>query len=306
MTDADRKTWHDTALIAPRDAARRQYGGRSGRRRWSTQVTAAEAMLKTGGERAGGSARQPSPMTTTKLARSASRRLGLNQPLAVVAVAGFGGQQGMCAARLGQSEGPDHGLDLAADGATGAHPPVELREDLTKVVTDTNELITAIPAIYDTLGASGAKPAALKPVGPIPAALKTNNVDNGRERRRNEETVTGRLCSRTRCAGVVKGRCAGQLDDLLHHKRQSRQGRGPWRPCRRRRAMRGAGQGGRRAGDSRMARVPEHVGGERPAGRQCKGSHRDAGRGSMPRACRSRPALPTFTATRTSCRRRTR
>jgi hypothetical protein len=45
---------------------------------------------------------------------------------------------------------------------------VELREDLTKVVADTNELINAIPAIYDALGASGAKPTALKPVGPVP------------------------------------------------------------------------------------------------------------------------------------------
>ena len=45
---------------------------------------------------------------------------------------------------------------------------VELREDLTKLVADTNELINAIPAIYDALGASGAKPATLKPVGPVP------------------------------------------------------------------------------------------------------------------------------------------
>jgi hypothetical protein len=44
----------------------------------------------------------------------------------------------------------------------------EMREDLTKVIADTNELITAVPAIYDALGASGAKPAALKAVGPIP------------------------------------------------------------------------------------------------------------------------------------------
>jgi len=46
----------------------------------------------------------------------------------------------------------------------------ELREDLAKVITDTNDLITAIPAIYDALGATGAKPTALKPVGPIPPA----------------------------------------------------------------------------------------------------------------------------------------
>ena len=47
---------------------------------------------------------------------------------------------------------------------------VELREDLTKLIGETNELIAAIPAIYDALGASGAKPTALKPVGPVPPA----------------------------------------------------------------------------------------------------------------------------------------
>jgi cation transporter-like permease len=46
----------------------------------------------------------------------------------------------------------------------------ELRTDMEKVVADTNALIAAIPAIYDAMGASGAKPTALKPVGPLPAA----------------------------------------------------------------------------------------------------------------------------------------
>ena len=47
----------------------------------------------------------------------------------------------------------------------------ELREDLTKVIADTNELIAAIPAIYDALGASGAKPAALNPSARPAASL---------------------------------------------------------------------------------------------------------------------------------------
>ena len=45
----------------------------------------------------------------------------------------------------------------------------ELREDMDKVIADTNALIAAVPAIYDALGATGVKPAALKPVGPLPA-----------------------------------------------------------------------------------------------------------------------------------------
>ena len=47
---------------------------------------------------------------------------------------------------------------------------VELRDDLAKVIADTNELIAAIPAIYDALGASGAKPAPLPLIGPVPPA----------------------------------------------------------------------------------------------------------------------------------------
>ncbi len=38
------------------------------------------------------------------------------------------------------------------------------REDLTKVIADTNALITSLPALFDKAGASAFKPAALKPV----------------------------------------------------------------------------------------------------------------------------------------------
>jgi hypothetical protein len=40
----------------------------------------------------------------------------------------------------------------------------EAREDLTKVVQEINDLIAAVPQLYDKLGASGLKPVALKPV----------------------------------------------------------------------------------------------------------------------------------------------
>ena len=37
----------------------------------------------------------------------------------------------------------------------------EAREDLTKAVQEVNDLIAAVPQIYDKLGAAGLKPAAL-------------------------------------------------------------------------------------------------------------------------------------------------
>ena len=82
---------------------------------------------------------------------------------------GFGGQQGNVRGSLGQTKGQIMG-STSLPTAQQMRSSVELREDLVKVVSDTNELINAIPAIYDVLGASGAKPAALKPVGPVPPA----------------------------------------------------------------------------------------------------------------------------------------
>ncbi len=40
----------------------------------------------------------------------------------------------------------------------------EAREDLIKVVQEVNDLIAAVPQLYDKLGASGLKPAALTPI----------------------------------------------------------------------------------------------------------------------------------------------
>jgi hypothetical protein len=42
----------------------------------------------------------------------------------------------------------------------------ELREDLTKVVQDVNDLIAAVPAFYEKVGAAGLKPTALKTIPP--------------------------------------------------------------------------------------------------------------------------------------------
>ena len=166
MTDAERKTWHDTALNL-HDMQRVANTAAEAVTTLSTQLTAAEALLKTA---ANPPAASKAAVTdaNTKLT-DLRRRLGLNQQGGGGGGGGFGGQQGNVRGTLGQTKGQIMG-STSNPTAQQIRSSVELREDLAKVITDTNELITAIPAIYDALGASGAKPAALKPVGPLPAA----------------------------------------------------------------------------------------------------------------------------------------
>ena len=82
---------------------------------------------------------------------------------------GGGGQQSNVRGQLGQNKGQIMG-STSLPTAQQIRSAGELREDMVKLVTDTNELIAAVPAMYDALGAPGAKPAALKPVGPMPPA----------------------------------------------------------------------------------------------------------------------------------------
>jgi photosystem II stability/assembly factor-like uncharacterized protein len=164
MTDADRKVWHDTAL-ALHDMQRAANSAAEAVTTLATQLSAAEALMKS-------AANPPAAAKTavtdanTKLA-DLRRRLGLNQQGG--GGGGFGGQQGNVRGSLGQTKGQIM-QSTSLPTAQQIRSAGELREDLAKVITDTNELITAIPAIYDALGAPGAKPAALKPVGPIPPA----------------------------------------------------------------------------------------------------------------------------------------
>src|SRR5688500_19422917 len=81
---------------------------------------------------------------------------------------GFGGQQGNVRGQLGQVKGQVMG-STSMPTAQQIRQAGEVREDLDKVIADTNALIAAVPAIYDALGATGEKPAALKHVGPLPA-----------------------------------------------------------------------------------------------------------------------------------------
>jgi hypothetical protein len=166
MTDAERKTWHDTALNL-HEMQRVANSAAEAVTTLATQLTAAETLLKSA---ANPPAAAKSAITdaNTKLA-DLRRRLGLNQQGGGGGGGGFGGQQGNVRGQLGQVKGQVMG-STSMPTAQQVRSGVELREDLTKAIADTNELIAAIPAIYDALGASGAKPAALKPVGPVPPA----------------------------------------------------------------------------------------------------------------------------------------
>ncbi len=166
MTDAERKTWHDTALNL-HEMQRVANAAAEAVTTLATQLTAAEALLKTAAN-APAAAKTAIADANTKLA-DLRRRLGLNQGGGGGGGGGFAAQQANVRGQLGQVKGQIMG-STSMPTAQQVRSSVELREDLTKVIADTNALIAAIPAIYDALGASGAKPTALKPVGPVPAA----------------------------------------------------------------------------------------------------------------------------------------
>ncbi len=167
MTDAERKTWHDTALNL-HDMQRVANNAAEAVNQLATQLSAAEALLKSASN-APAAAKQAITDANTKLA-DLRRRLGLNQQQGGGGGGGgFGGQQGNVRGQLGQVKGQVMG-STSMPTAQQVRSAVELREDMDKVIADTNALITSVPAIYDALGATGVKPAALKPVGPLPAS----------------------------------------------------------------------------------------------------------------------------------------
>ena len=164
MTDADRRTWHDTALNL-HEMQRVANAAAEAVTTLAAQLTAAEALMNSAANPPN-AAKNAISDANTKLA-DLRRRLGLNQQGGGGGGGGFGGQQANVRGQLGQVKGQIMG-STSLPTAQQVRSSVDLREDLTKVIADTNELINAIPAIYDALGASGAKPAALKPVGPVP------------------------------------------------------------------------------------------------------------------------------------------
>ncbi len=166
MTDAERKTWHDTAL-GLHELQRVANAAAEAVTTLGTQVTAAEALVKTAAS-VPAAGKNALADVNTKLA-DLRRRLGVGQggPGGGGGGGGFGGQQANVRGQLGQTKGQIMN-STSMPTAQQIRVAGELREDMAKLVNDTNDLITAVPAIYDALGATGAKPTALKPVGPLP------------------------------------------------------------------------------------------------------------------------------------------
>ena len=169
MTDAERKTWHDTAL-GMHELQRVANAAAEAVTTLGTQVTAAEALIKTAANVPAAAKTALADINTklTDLRRRLGVGVGQGQGGGGGGGGGFGGQQGNVRGQIGQVKGQIMG-STSMPTAQQIRAAAEAREDMMKVVTDTNDLIAAVPALYDALGASGAKPAALKPVGPLPA-----------------------------------------------------------------------------------------------------------------------------------------
>jgi len=159
MSDADRKTWHDTSLSlhelqkAANDAADTVTT-------LGAQLEVAEKLLKSAANAP--AAAKGAVEDTGKRLADLRTRLGLNnQGGPGGGGGGFGGQQQNVRGRIGQLKGQVMN-STSLPTAMQLRAASEAREDLAAVVKDANELIAAVPALYDTLGASGIRPAALK------------------------------------------------------------------------------------------------------------------------------------------------
>jgi photosystem II stability/assembly factor-like uncharacterized protein len=160
MTDADRRTLHDTAL----GLHQLQQVANSAAEAVTTlgpQVQAAEAMLKAAGN---GSATGAIGDLNTRLA-DLRRRLGVGTGGGGQGGGGggggFGGQQQNVRGQIGQLKGQIMG-STSLPTTQQVRTAGELREDMLKLIQETNDLIASVPALYDKLGAAGLKPASLK------------------------------------------------------------------------------------------------------------------------------------------------
>ena len=172
MTDAERKTWHDTAL-GLHELQKVANDAVAAVTELDTQIAAVDTMSKSAANLPA-AAKTAITNAQTKLA-DLSRRLGVVtlQPTPAGAEAapfegggGFGGQQQTVRGQIGQVKGQIMG-STSMPTAQQIRIAGEVREDLAKVVTDTNGLIEAVSALYDAVGASNLKPAARAPVGPL-------------------------------------------------------------------------------------------------------------------------------------------
>ena len=121
------------------------------------QVQQAEALLKTAANAP--PAAKGAIEDASKRIADLRRRLGIGQT-----AEGGGGGSAAASRTSGQQIGQLKGQVMNSTSLPTAmqiRSAAEAREDLTKVVQDTNDLIAAVPQLYDKLGASGLKPTAL-------------------------------------------------------------------------------------------------------------------------------------------------
>jgi hypothetical protein len=164
MTDAERRTWHNTALDL-HDLQRLVNTAVDTVNTLVTHVTAAEALF-TNAAAAPAAAQTAIGDVQAKLA-DLRRRLGINEQ-GGLAGGGFGAQPHV-RGQLGQVKGQIMN-STSMPTVQQIRQAGELRQDMAAVVADVNTAIAAVPEIYDAMNAPGAKPAALKPLGPLPAA----------------------------------------------------------------------------------------------------------------------------------------
>ena len=167
-TDADRKTWHDTALAFHRLQEQANEAADAVTQLGSHYQTL-EALIKT-------AANVPAELRTSideagKQLTDLRRRLGVPAPGQPAQGGGGGGGGGgqnnpNVRAQFGQTKGQImNSHSLPSEQQTRAL--TQGREDLGRVISDTNALIGTIPSLFDKLGAGALKPAALKPVRPV-------------------------------------------------------------------------------------------------------------------------------------------
>jgi hypothetical protein len=175
MTDADRRTLHDTAL-ALHELQKTAIAAAEAVTTLGPQVQAVEAMVKA----AGNSGAADSITDVNRRLSDLRRRLGVGGGGTAGGSGGFepggpggqggggggggfGGQQQNVRGQIGQLKGQIMG-STSLPTAQQVRNAGELREDMVKVVQDANDLIAAVPGLYEKIGAAGVKPSQLKSI----------------------------------------------------------------------------------------------------------------------------------------------
>lgn len=165
LTDADRKTWHDTAL-ALHELQRAANEAADSVAALTRQLTAIEGLVNGNGDGASAGLKAPLEDAGKRIA-DLRRRLGVNESGQLAG--GGGGQQQNVRGQIGQLK--NHVMNSTSlPTAQQIRRSSELREDLAKVIEEANTVITtSMPALYKQFGSSGA---VLKPLPALPASTQ--------------------------------------------------------------------------------------------------------------------------------------